>query len=149
MTHTNTFSRDLARGQKVERIVLDIVKAKYPDAYLMEGYCKEWDIFIPSEDKGVEVKYDPMSQKTGNIVIEIEYNKKPSALSTTKSYRWVIHTGKEMIITTPDRIRKAIDDNNLRTVKFTGPGDPHSKLAYLVKKHMLEDTAITTRTHSI
>ena len=149
MTHTNTFSRDLLRGQKVEKVVLSIVKEKYPDAHLMEGYCKEWDIYIPSEDKGVEVKYDPMSQKTGNIVIEIEYNKKPSALSTTKAYRWALHTGKELIVTTPSRIWEAIRDNKLRAVKFTGPGDPHSKLAYLVKKDLLKDTAISTRTHTL
>ncbi len=146
MTHTrSTFKEDLARGKKAENIVLSMVKDKYPDAYVVDGYCKEWDIHIPSEDKGVEVKYDPMSMKTGNLVVEIEYNNKPSGLSTTRAYRWVLHTGDEMIITTPDRIRDTIKDNKLRTVKFTGPGDPHSKVAYLVKKDLLKSTAISTR----
>ena len=145
MANTSTFKEDLARGQKVEREVLKLVKEHHADAYIVDGYCKEWDIYIPSINKGVEVKYDPMSQRTGNIVVEIEYNSKPSALQTTKAYRWVFHTGKQAIITTPSRIKVVIESNNLKPVKFTGLGDPHPKLAYLIKKHLLVDSSIVTK----
>ena len=138
----SSFYKDLARGQKIEREMLILVQKKYPDAYLVEGYCKEWDIFIPSEEKGVEVKYDPMSQKTGNIVVEVEYNDKPSALMTTKAYRWIFHTGKELILTTPKRIMEVVDKYTLSPACFKGPGDPHYKKAYLIKKHQLKETAI-------
>ena len=140
----SSFKKDLERGQKIEKEILKRVQVKYDDAYIVEGYCKEWDIYIPSEDKGVEVKYDPMSQKTGNIVVEIEYNGKPSALQTTKSYRWVFHTGKKVIITTPQRLRKIIKENKLRLATFTGPGDPHPKKAYLIRQELIESNAILT-----
>ena len=57
---------------------------------MIDGYCKEWDIYIPELDEGVEVKSDQKSKHTGNIVIEIEFNGKPSALATTKAKYWVI-----------------------------------------------------------
>ena len=140
-----SFNKDLERGQRIEKEILIEVKKKYDDAYLIDGYCKEWDIYIPSHDKGVEVKYDPMSQKTGNLVVEIEYNDKPSGLSTTKAYRWVFHTGKEVIVTTPEILFEVIAKNNLRPVVFRGPGDPYYKRAYLVKKHLITDTALQVR----
>ena len=140
-----TFKRDLERGKKIEEEILKHVQAKYPDAHIVDGYCKEWDIYIPSEDKGVEVKYDPMSLKTNNIVVEIEYNNKPSALMTTKAYRWVFHTKEEIIITTPDRLRDLIEKYKLSPATFTGPGDPHPKKAYLIKKNYIKDNAISVR----
>ncbi len=140
-----SFKDDLARGKKVEEEILNYVQSKYPDAHMVDGYCKEWDIFIPSIDEGVEVKYDPMSMRTGNIVVEIEYNDKPSALMTTKAYRWVFHTKDEVIVTTPDRLHRLIKDNALYPVTFTGPGDPHAKKAYLVKKALIKATALTVR----
>jgi hypothetical protein len=84
-----------------------------------------------------------MSCKTGNLVIEIEFNGKPSALSTTKSYRWVFYTGEEYIITSPGRIKKVVKD--MRPAKFTGKGDTKPKLAYLVKKHLIMDSAILVK----
>jgi hypothetical protein len=96
-----SFEKDLVRGQRAEEEALEYIKKIYPDAYIVDGYCKEWDIYIPSIGQGVEVKYDPMSKETGNIVIEVSFNEKPSALSTTKAYRWVFYTKEEMIVTTP------------------------------------------------
>ena len=141
-----SFKKDLERGQRIEKEILVEVKKKYNDAYLVDGYCKEWDIHIPSHDKGVEVKYDPMSQQTGNLVVEIEYNDKPSALSTTKAYRWVFHTGKEIIITTPRILKDVIKNNSLQPVRFRGPGDPYYKRAYLIKKYLITETALQVRT---
>ena len=68
-----TFYRDLHRGKQIEYRVLDIVKYKYPLAYIIDGYCKDWDIYIPEIEIGIEVKSDEKSKYTGNIVIEIEY----------------------------------------------------------------------------
>ena len=141
-----SFDKDLERGQRIEKEILIEVKKKYDDAYIVKGYCKDWDIHIPSEDKGVEVKYDPMSLKTGNLVVEIQYNDQPSALMTTKAYRWVFHTGKQVITTTPGILNKMIADNKLQPARFRGPGDPYYKLAYLVKKHLITDTALHIRT---
>ena len=139
----NTFQKDLKIGHEVELQVLEMVRKKYPEAYQFEGYCKEGDIYIPEpHDKWVEVKADFMSKKTGNIVVEIEFNGKPSALSTTKAYRWVFFTGNKYIITTPNRLRRMIKDYDLKPATFTGKGDSCPKQAYLVKQPLIEKTAI-------
>ena len=137
-----SFQRDLKKGEAIELEVLDIIKNKYPDAYKVEGYCKDWDLYITSIKQGVEVKYDIKSQETGNIVVEVEFNGKPSALSTTKAYRWVFHTGDKIIVTTPERLHKLIKDSKLRLVSFVGKGDRHSKKAYLIKVDLIVGTSI-------
>lgn len=106
-----TFDNDLARGEKVENDVLKIIQKKYPKAYKIEGYCKEYDLYVPDVG-GIEVKYDEMSQQTGNIVIEIEMFGKPSALMSTKAYRWIIFDGQDYISFDPKNIKKCINENN-------------------------------------
>ena len=132
-----TFDRDLARGKKYEQIVLEAIQQKYSKAFIEDGYCKEWDIYIPELSFGIEVKSDKKSIDTGNIVIEIEFNGKPSALSTTKSKYWVIFDGYDYKWFLVDDIKKCIEENNLRYATFTGKGDIHSKKAYLIKKKIL------------
>ena len=80
------FSEDLEVGHKSEKIILQIIQKKYPQAYMVEGYFKEYDIWIPEIHKGVEVKQDYKSEHTGNIVVEIEMYDKPSALMATGAY---------------------------------------------------------------
>ena len=138
----DTFHRDLSAGKIVEQKVLDMVKNKYPKAHIVDGYCKEWDIYVPEIERGIEVKSDQKSQHTGNIVVEIEFHGKPSALSTTKAYRWFFYTGNKVIITSPARLRKMIQDYKLYPATFTGKGDRYAKKAYLVKQHLIEQTAI-------
>jgi hypothetical protein len=139
----NNFHDDLKIGHIYEKKVLEMVQLQYPDAYMVEGYFKKGDIHIPSIDEYVEVKSDQKSKYTGNLVIEIEFNGKPSALSTTKSYRWVFYTGEEYIITSPERIREVVKD--MRPAKFTGKGDTKPKLAYLVKKQLIMRNAILVK----
>ena len=78
----NTFQADLKRGINIEIKALTIIQKKYPSASLINKF-KGYDIWIPEIHKSVEIKYDPMSNKTGNIVVEIEMFNKPSALITT------------------------------------------------------------------
>ncbi len=61
--------------------------------------------------------------------IKIEFGGKPSALSTTKAYRWFFYTGDSIIITSPDRLQQLVEDNGLYPVTFTGRGDRKSKRA--------------------
>lgn len=137
-----TFNRDLVGGKEIEKTILDIVKKTYPDTYIVNGYCKEWDMYIPSLKKGIEVKSDKLSQKTGNIVVEESFNGKPSALSTTKASLWIFHTGKKIIQITPDVLRIIIAENNLKTVQFIATGDTLPKKAYLVKQYLIEPRAL-------
>jgi hypothetical protein len=132
-----TFKRDLKRGKHHENVVLNYIKAKYKNAYIKDGYCKEYDIFIPEVNFGVEVKSDEKSKYTNNIVIEIEFNNKPSALMTTKAKFWVIYDGYSYNWFLTDKIKDCIKDNNLRYAEFIGKGDTKSKKAYLIKKELL------------
>jgi len=132
------FNDALSYGEQIEREVLVMIQKKYPKAHKIEGYCKEYDILIPDVG-GVEVKSDQKSKYTGNIVVEIEYNGKPSALMTTKAKWWVFYTGLEYIWITPQRIRNCVETMN--PVTFTGKGDTKEKRAYLVEKQRLIEQA--------
>lgn len=132
----DTFHRDLSWGKEVERKHLEIIKKQYPDAYMVDGYCKEWDIFIPSENFGIEIKSDKMSQYTGNIVVEISFNGKPSALSTTKAKYWIFDTGVKSIKVRVDKLRELVV--GFRPVTFMARGDNKSKEAYLIKQKYIE-----------
>lgn len=133
----DTFQRDLLEGKKIENIVLSDIKTKYPKAHIINGYCKEWDIFIPELDFGVEVKSDKKSVQTGNIVIEIRFNNKPSALLTTKARYWVIYDGENFNWFTVENIKNCIIENNLNYRTFIGKGDTKEKDAYLIPKNIL------------
>ena len=132
-----TFYRDLKRGKYHENIILDKIKFKYSQAYIIEGYCKDYDIFIPELNYGIEVKSDEKSKYTNNIVIEIEFNGKKSALSTTKAKYWVISDGYYSNWFDTNNIKKCIKENNLSYAEFIGKGDTKSKKAYLIKKEIL------------
>jgi len=132
-----TFQRDLERGKIHEIYVLNEIKKKYNQAYMIDGYCKDYDIFIPELQFGVEVKADEKSKETGNIVIEIESNNKLSALTTTKAKYWVIYDGIEYHWFLTENIKKCIQENNLRYAEFVAKGDIKSKKAYLINKRLL------------
>tara|TARA_R110000782_G_scaffold202865_1_gene291328 strand:- start:338 stop:763 length:426 start_codon:yes stop_codon:yes gene_type:complete len=133
----NTFKKDLKRGKVHEKFVLNKIKSKYKKAFIKDGYCKEYDIYVPEMNFGVEVKSDEKSKYTNNIVIEIEFNEKPSALSTTKAKYWVIYDGYNYNWFLTDKIKDCIKDNKLKCVEFIGNGDTKSKKAYLIKKNVL------------
>jgi len=139
----DTFDRDLKRGKKIEEKHLAIIQKTYPDAYMIDGYCKEWDIWIPSINIGIEVKADLMSQSTGNIGIEISYNGKPSALSTTKAKYWIFDTGVDTIYAGVDDLKELVDKSKDRLRTFTAKGDSHPKDAYLIKQKYIENVKTT------
>ena len=85
-----TFKEDLHSGKKVEREVCELLNKKYPLAYVVEGYCKEWDIVIPEAGKTMEVKQDEKSHYTGNFLVEVEMSGVPSGITTSKADYWVI-----------------------------------------------------------
>lgn len=137
-----TFNRDLKRGKQHEQIILNKIQKKYPQANIIDGYCKEYDIWIPELNIGIEVKSDEKSKYTGNIVIEVEFNGKPSALSTTKAKYWVIYDGYTYTWFDVKDIRKCIATNYLRLSTFVGKGDTHPKDAYLIPKQLLYKYAL-------
>ena len=133
-----TFHRDLAGGKIIEAKHLKVIQKTYPDAYMIDGYCKEWDIYIPSGSFGIDVKSDKMSQKTGNIVVEVRFNGKASALSTTKSRYWIFDTGVKSMMVEVTRLRRLVEKSHDRKRTFTALGDTHPKDAYLIEQKYIE-----------
>ena len=136
----SSFYQDLEDGKKVEYSVLSIIKKKYPKSYVIEGYCKEYDIYIPEKNMGIEVKKDVKSQETGNLVIEVEFDGKPSALSVTKADYWVFYDGDSYIWITPSMLKDLVNTCG-NVVEFVGNGDTKSKKAYLMPKKLIKKLA--------
>ena len=130
------FKDSLKVGKSVEYELCEIIKTKYPKAHVVEGYEKRWDIFIPEKDYGVEVKLDEKSHFIGNFVVEVEFDGKPSALSTTEAEWWIFVDKERYYWVNPESIRHIIREAKLKTVKFTGKGDNREKEAYLVPKEV-------------
>ena len=64
------FKKDLERGKYHEIYLLNKIQKKYKQAYIVDGYFKEYDIYVPELDFGIEVKIDERLKETGNIIIE-------------------------------------------------------------------------------
>ena len=45
-----SFQTDLNFGEQGELFVLEKLHYKYPKAYKVQGYYKEWDLFIPEKE---------------------------------------------------------------------------------------------------
>jgi hypothetical protein len=130
------FRADLERGIAVEQKVLAIIRKKHPCATLIEGF-KGYDIWIPEIRQGIEVKYDPMSNETGNIVVEIEMSGVPSALFATQATWWVFYDGNVFAWIKLRNIFACIILNKLQYVEFVGAGDKNQKKAFLIPKELL------------
>ena len=118
---SKNFKNDLAIGHNSEDAVCAKIKKKYPRAHVMEGCCKGYDIYVPETKKKVEVKQDKKSNFTGNIVVEIEFDGKPSALSTTEADYWVFDDGEIYMWITPETLRQIVLP--MYAVTFTGNWD--------------------------
>lgn len=136
-----SFLFDLLEGVAIEERLLAKIKEKYPSATLINAY-KGYDIWIPETSQGIEVKYDPMSNETGNIVVEIEMSGKKSALTTTTADYWVFYDNHEYAWFKPMDIVYCIFVNKLKCVDFVGNGDKNAKRAFLVPKEILFAHAI-------
>ena len=130
------FKEDLKRGVAVEDDLLLRLRAVFPNAKRAEGLHPEFDIVIPELQKTVEVKYDPMSQKTGNIVIEY-YHNKPSAFSVSVADYWVIDTGTKALWFSKDSIFECIICEGLDPVRIVGTTDRYAKWVFLVPADVL------------
>ncbi len=136
----DTFQEDLKKGNEYEDKHLTLIQKKFPDAYRIQGYCKDWDIFIPSQNYGVEVKVDWQVNKTGNWLVEIEFNGKPSALATTKAKYWVLDKTDEWMVVEVEKLREFVKPYPIR--EFIGRGDTKPKKAYFIKWFMLRNIKV-------
>jgi len=142
------FEQDLQDGREAEIYVLDIIRRKYPLAFIIDGCHKAYDIFIPERDYGVEVKNDRQSQITGNAFIEVECNGIESGIITTRANIWVYCVKNNCYWCETQQIRKMIIQNNLRFFEDKPKGETSVVCAYIVELDLLERYSIkrTTRT---
>lgn len=133
-----SFKERLARGEKIEYAILGIIKKKYPKAYKVTGYYPDYDLYIPEKKMGVEVKYDSKSLDTGNYIIDIERNDKPSGLAVTKANLWVIWDNKDLLYISPAGIKECIKDNNIKPKKIYNSSSEDIKKVYLIPRDKLK-----------
>ena len=122
---------DLKRGGVIEDDLLHRLRLVFPNAKRAVGLHPEFDIEIPELGKTVEVKYDPMSQKTGNVVIEY-FHAKPSAFSVSIADYWVIVTGNGEYWFSREGILECILLEGMEPVQIHGPQDRHPKWVFLI-----------------
>ena len=57
------FQEDLEIGHSTEQKVLKLLQTQYPSARILDGYCKEMDIFVPETGKGYCLLYTSPSPR--------------------------------------------------------------------------------------
>ena len=124
-----SFASDLERGEAIERDFLNRVLVAFKKTVQTFGKESRCDIYIPELRAAIEIKYDPKSLETGNIVLEY-YHNKPSGLLTTESMHWMIYNGEEEFWLTLEDLVWICSE--LDPVKIHGPQDAHPKWVYLV-----------------
>lgn len=130
------FASDLARGIESELKVLRELQTRYPDAFKVEGKHSEYDLEVPGKFT-VEVKFDPASQRTGNIVVEY-YHRVVSGLHVSTADWWVFDTGERCIWLTKSAVHQCIFSEQYHPVKIQGPGDRYPKWVFLIPVQDLE-----------
>ena len=131
------FAHDLAIGIEAELKVLRQLRKKYPDAYKIEGKHSEYDLVAPGQFT-VEVKFDPASQRTGNVVVEY-YHGKASGLHVSTADWWAFDTGERdgVLWLTRPAVHQCIINEQLQPVKIQGPGDRLPKWVFLIPLEVL------------
>ena len=114
------FVSDKIKGENAEDSVAEILSQHWDvhKAYELEtGAFSDWDLSVSQLGTGyevftVEVKYDEMQAKTGNIAIEI-YNPKsgkPSGLTATKANLWCHVLQDSAWITSVEKLKEFCED---------------------------------------
>tara|TARA_R100000808_G_C2107131_1_gene122384 strand:+ start:231 stop:980 length:750 start_codon:yes stop_codon:yes gene_type:complete len=130
-----SFEESLSIGKISEKLVLEKIQKKYPNAEMTIGKNSDYDIYIPEISIGVEVKQDASSHFWGNILVEIECNGKPSGISNTKADWWVFDDGVGYYWYKIDELVKLVKNRPVSTIQ--PDGDPYSKKVHKVKREII------------
>ena len=126
-----TFDLDLQIGKRVERSWLDRMKVAFRESYQTFGEDSRYDISVPELSVTIEVKYDPRSRETGNVVVEY-YHAKPSGILTSKATHWLFDLGEEELWFDRRSLIGCILLCGEKPVQIHGPGDRHPKAVFLI-----------------
>lgn len=133
------FDNCLAKGKEAELKVLHHIQKKHSSAYMMEWYCKWKDIYIPDIDISVEVKWDIVSDRTGNYLFEALCDGKLSGIATTESQWWALCDGDGIHYFSVENIFDTIVRNAIGITRYFWEYD-NDKIemgGYLVPKGLL------------
>jgi len=133
-----TFIKDLKKGKGIEYKICNLIKRKYPSAFVVEKRCEGYDIVVPEVNITVETKFDEESEKTGNYIIEVESGGKPSGISVSVADWWAIVNKNIIIWITRSALEYIIKDYQL--VSFFPKNDKREKKAYLIPANELENS---------
>lgn len=142
------FKEDLIRGGRIEDALLKRLKQAFRESERASGCHPEYDIKIPELDLKIEVKYDPMSMQTGNVVVEY-YHRKPSALSVSEADYWFFDLGDEEYWFTKEGILECILSEGMNPVCITGTTDRYSKWVFLIPKKTLIQYSISRQSKRV
>lgn len=141
------FVSDKIKGENAEDSVANILSSLW-DVHkasdLETGAFSDWDLSVAQVGTGyevftVEVKYDEMQSKTGNIAIEI-YNPrsaKPSGLTATKATLWCHVLQGSVWITSVDKLKKFCEDTP-PFKSFNSVGDGNASILLYKTEDILE-----------
>jgi hypothetical protein len=141
------FARDKVKGENAEDSVAKIL-SRYWDVHkasdLKSGAFSDWDLSAAQIGTGyevftVEVKYDEMQAKTGNIAIEI-YNPKsgkPSGLTATKANLWCQVLQDAVWITSVKTLKKFCEETPPLKM-FSSAGDGNAAILLYKTEDILE-----------
>ena len=142
-----TFLSDRIKGENAEDSVAKILSCLW-DVHkasdLEKGRFYDWDLSVAQVGTGyevftVEVKYDEMQAKTGNIAIEF-YNSKldrPSGLSATKADLWCHVLKDSTWITSVDKLKKFCEETT-PFKSFNYAGDENASILLYKTEDVLE-----------
>jgi len=127
------WKEDLKKGQKVEDEFIEVLKYLDNSAYRKRGYCREYDIVMPSSNKLFEVKYDDYSKYSSNWCFEYKFRGEASGLAVTKADYFVMVDDNDYWIFRTDDL-KAFIRNNWDCFRKTKGGNNNDVNMVLVKK---------------
>ena len=130
----------MERGEAVEREWLGKLLPLFHDAYMTFGNDSRFDIAIPEMDTTIEVKFDPRSLQTGNIVLEYFHNK-PSGILVSEASHWLFVTGEENIWISAKRLKACVLIERIIPTQIQGGDDRHPKAVFLIPVETLRSHA--------
>ena len=141
------FVTDRIKGENAEDSVAKILSCNWDihkASDLEKGRFYDWDLSVAQVATGyevftVEVKYDEMQAKTGNIAIEF-YNSKldrPSGLSATKADLWCHVLTDSTWITNVDKLKKFCEETT-PFKSFNYAGDENASILLYKTDDILE-----------
>jgi len=128
------FVSDKIKGDTAEASVAEMLSSFWrvsKSSDLHKGAFTDWDLSAADIVSGVEVftvevKYDEMQSKTGNIAIEIYNSKsgKPSGLTATKANLWCHVLKDSAWIASVETLKKFCEENTpFKSFNFVGDGN--------------------------